>query len=629
MERTAIEEVVKKAGKKVVVSGWVHSRRDHGKIIFIDLRDRTGLLQVVFEPSNKEAYKLANELRPEFVVKIEGTINKRPAKLVNDKIATGTVEMAGEELEILNEAKTPPFELDKDSIKVNEETRLKYRYLDLRTERMAKNMRLRNEAILFIRNSLQEQGFIEIQTPILSKSTPEGARDYLVPSRLHSGKFFALPQSPQQYKQLLMVAGFERYFQIAPCFRDEDARADRSPGEFYQLDLEMSFVEQKDILDLIEKLFTDMIKKVFPGKKFTQEPWPRLSHAEVMKKYNTDKPDLRKDKKDPDELAFAWIVDFPLFVQQSEEDYFHGAGEKYAPSHHMFTAPKEEDIPMLDKDPFKVKSYQHDLALNGYEVGGGSIRIHDPKIQEKIFDLIGFDKKQKEQFKHLLEAFTYGVPPHGGIAPGIDRLLMVLTGQPSLKEMIAFPLTGDARDPMMDAPSEVSEKQLKDVHIGLAGDVATAQEDETIFNKLQSFLSEKDIKHEVMVHKPVFTSKQAAKVRGTELRQGARAIIFRVDKEFIQVVCPADKKINEAKVKEAAKTKKLKIATEQEVKKATGCLIGAVPPFGHLFDLPVYVDKNLAENEDIAFNAGMNTKSIKMKYADWEKTVKPEVGEFS
>jgi len=468
MERTAIEEVVKKAGKKVFVCGWVHSRRDHGKIIFIDLRDRTGLLQVVFEPSNKEAYKLANELRPEFVVKIEGTINKRPAKLVNDKIATGTVEMAGEELEILNEAKTPPFELDKDTIKVNEETRLKYRYLDLRTERMAKNMRLRNEAILFIRNALHDQGFIEIQTPILSKSTPEGARDYLVPSRLHPGKFFALPQSPQQYKQLLMVAGFERYFQIAPCFRDEDARADRSPGEFYQLDLEMSFVEQKDILNLIEKLFTDMIKKVFPEKKFTQEPWPRLSHAEVMKKYNTDKPDLRKDKKDPDELAFAWIIDFPLFVRQTEEDYFHGAGKNFAPSHHMFTAPKKEDISMLDKDPLKVKSYQHDLALNGYEVGGGSIRIHDPKIQEKIFDLIGFDKKQKEQFKHLLEAFEYGVPPHGGIAPGIDRLLMVLTGNPSLKELIAFPLTGDARDPLMDSPIEVTEKQLKDVHIKIS-----------------------------------------------------------------------------------------------------------------------------------------------------------------
>lgn len=465
MEKTGLAETVKQAGKKVTVAGWVATRRDHGKIIFIDLRGSTGILQIVFEPSFVQAHKLANQLRPEFVITVEGTIKKRPVNMVNDKIVTGTVEMRGEKLEILNQSKTPPFELDQDTSKVNEETRLKYRYLDLRTERMAQNMKKRNQVLLFIRNYLAKVGFIEIQTPILSKSTPEGARDYLVPSRLHPGKFFALPQSPQQYKQLLMVAGFEKYFQIAPCFRDEDARADRSPGEFYQLDLEMSFIEQSDVLDLIEKLYTAMIKEVFPAKHITKSPWPRLSHEEVMKKYGTDKPDLRKSKKDPHELALAWVVDFPLFVKQTEEDKFHGAGDKYAPSHHMFTAPKEADIPMLDKDPFKVKSYQHDLVLNGFEVGGGSIRIHDPKIQEKIFDLIGFSKKQKEQFKHLLEAFKYGVPPHGGIALGIDRLLMILANQTSLKEVIAFPLTGDARDPMMDTPSEVDKKQLDDAHI--------------------------------------------------------------------------------------------------------------------------------------------------------------------
>jgi len=283
---------------------------------------------------------------------------------------------------------------------------------------------------------------------------------------LHPGKFFALPQSPQQYKQLLMVAGMEKYFQIAPCFRDEDPRADRAAGEFYQLDLEMSFVDQNDILTITEKLFTAMVKEIFPEKHLTQEPWPRLKYDEVMKKYNTDKPDLRKDKNNPNEVAFAWIIDFPLFIPQTKEDYFHGSGSaKFAPSHHMFTAPKNEDIPLLDSDPLKVKSYQHDLILNGYEVGGGSIRIHDPKIQSKIFDLIGFTEKQKKQFAHLLEAFQYGVPPHGGVAPGLDRLLMVLTNQPSLREVIAFPLTGDARDPMMDTPSEVTEKQLKELHI--------------------------------------------------------------------------------------------------------------------------------------------------------------------
>ncbi len=459
MKKVSIIETTKHIGKKVKICGWVHSRRDHGKLVFIDLRDRSGLLQVVFTD------KKARELRPEWVISVEGTIKKRPKGMINKELLTGTVELKSEKLKILNEAKTLPFPIDKDTIKVKEETRLKYRYLDLRSERMRKNMRLRNQAILFIRNYLEKEGFWEIQTPILSKSTPEGARDYLVPSRLHAGKFFALPQSPQQYKQLLMVAGIEKYFQIAPCFRDEDARADRSPGEFYQLDLEMSFVEQDDILKLTEKLFTAMVKKILPGKKITKEPWPKLTYDEVIKKYKTDSPDLRKNKKDPNELAFAWIINFPLFVQQTKEDFFHGAGEKYAPSHHMFTAPKKEDIPLLDKNPLKVKSYQHDLVLNGYEVGGGSIRIHDPKLQEKIFDLIGFSKKQKQQFSHLLKAFEYGVPPHGGIAPGLDRLFMILTGEPSLKELIAFPLMGDARDPLMDTPSEVSKKQLKDVHI--------------------------------------------------------------------------------------------------------------------------------------------------------------------
>ena len=465
MERTIIRDTINKVGQRVLVKGWVQSRRDHGKIIFIDLRDRSGLLQIVFEPSNKDMYDLATGLRSEYVVSIEGIINQRPEKMINKNIVTGIVEMAAEKLTIISEAKTPPFEIDKDTIKINEETRLKYRYLDLRTERMNNNIRLRNRTLLFVRNYLNKEDFVEIQTPILSKSTPEGARDYLVPSRLHPGKFFALPQSPQQYKQLLMVAGMERYFQIAPCFRDEDARADRSPGEFYQLDIEMSFVTQEDILNLVENMFTTLVREVFPDKKINQVPWPRIKYSEVMAKYGTDKPDLRKDKNDPNELVFVWVVDFPLFVQQTKEDFFYGAGEKYAPSHHMFTAPKEEDISLLDSEPLKVKSYQHDLVLNGYEVGGGSIRIHDPKLQKKIFSLIGFTEEQKKQFSHLLEAFEYGAPPHGGIAPGIDRLLMVLTGQSSLKEMIAFPLTGDAKDPLMDAPSFVTEQQLKDVHI--------------------------------------------------------------------------------------------------------------------------------------------------------------------
>src|SRR3989344_4854026 len=457
-------------GEEISLAGWVDVCRDHGKLIFIDLRDMSGKVQVVFDSKNDEAYKTGSNLRPEWVVSLRGVVKERPANMINKDSALGYLEIEAREVKVISVAETLPFEVDKDTKGVNEETRLTYRYLDLRSERMKRNLKMRAEVIQYLRNYLHENNFVEIQTPILSKSTPEGARDYLVPSRLYPGKFFALPQSPQQYKQLLMVAGMERYFQIAPCFRDEDARADRSPGEFYQLDIEMSFVTQDDILNLVENMFTTLVKEIFPNKKITQEPWPRIKHSDAIAKYSSDKPDLRKDKNDPNELAFTWVVDFPLFVQQTKEDFFYGAGEKYAPSHHMFTAPREEDIPLLDTSPLKAKSYQHDLALNGYEVGGGSVRIHNPKLQEKIFGLIGFTEKQKEQFAHLLEAFEYGAPPHGGIAPGIDRLLMVLTGQPSLKEMIAFPLTGDARDPLMGAPSEVSEQQLKDVHIKIRKD---------------------------------------------------------------------------------------------------------------------------------------------------------------
>lgn len=462
--RVLSSEICKHVEKNTIMAGWVNVRRDHGKIIFIDLRDRVGITQLVFTPACKD-YKLATILRNEYVIQVYGKINNRPQRMINPKIISGKVEMEVKKLVILNKSETPPFEIIKNTIDIDEETRLKYRYLDLRTERMAKNIRDRHKVINFIRNYLIREDFVEIQTPILSKSTPEGARDYLVPSRKHPGKFFALPQSPQQYKQMLMVAGFEKYFQIAPCFRDEDARGNRSPGEFYQLDLEMSFTSQDEILELIEKLFHAMIKAIFPDKKMTFGKWPRLKYDEVMKKYQTDKPDLRKNKNDKNELAFAWIIDFPLFTKQTKEDFFYGAGKKLVPSHHMFTAPKEEDINLLDKHPQKVKAYQHDLVLNGLEVGGGSMRIHDSKVQEKIFDIIGFSAKEKDQFKHLLHAFNFGVPPHGGIAPGLDRLISLLCQEEAIKEVIAFPLTGDARDPLMDAPSHITRKQLDEVYI--------------------------------------------------------------------------------------------------------------------------------------------------------------------
>ncbi|MDO8581348.1 MAG: aspartate--tRNA ligase [bacterium] len=467
MTRTLTKETPQKVGEKVILMGWVHKHRRLGKLVFFDLRDRWGVVQVVVREG--DALDAAKKIRPEFVIRVEGLVKARGEKNVNKDSPMGAIEIEAQVITIITEAQTPPFEIENENLQANEELRMQYRYLDLRHERMRKNIMLRHRVIHFIRNYLTDHEFVEVQTPILTKSTPEGARDYLVPSRLHNGKFFALPQSPQQYKQLLMVAGFERYFQIAPCFRDEDARADRSPGEFYQLDLEMSFITQEDILQLAEGLFIALIEHLNEklGKKyhFTQKPFPRLSHADAVKQYGKDKFDMRKDKNDPTELAFAWVLDFPLFTKQTEEDYFHGAGKTLAPSHHMFTAPKEEDVPLLDTDPGKVRAYQHDLVLNGFEVGGGSVRIHDPKIQEKIFDLIGFTEKQKKNFHHMLEAFTYGVPPHGGIAPGIDRLVMLLAGEKNLREVVAFPLTGDGRDPMMGSPSEVEKEQLDELGI--------------------------------------------------------------------------------------------------------------------------------------------------------------------
>jgi aspartyl-tRNA synthetase len=461
MQRSLVGETIKAVGKKVRLCGWVDSKRDHGKVTFVDLRDRSGKVQVV------GVGKLA-DLKAEDVVEIVGKVKERPEKLINPKLVTGKVEIETESYKILSKAADLPIPIEGDGLDVDEKLRTKYRYLDLRRDRMSKNIRLRSKVTHFIRNWLIERDFVEIETPILTKTTPEGARDFLVPSRLQKGCFYALPQSPQQYKQLLMVAGMERYFQMARCFRDEDARADRAYGEFTQLDMEMSFVEQEDILQIVEEMFSAMVKELLPGKKISRTPWPRLSHKEVMKKYGTDKPDLRKNKNDPDELAFSWILDFPLFVEQSEKDFFHGSGKaKFAPSHHMFTAPHPDDIPLLSKDPMKVRGLQHDLVLNGFEVGGGSIRIHQAEIQKKIFELIGFSDKQKAEFKHLLEAFTYGVPPHGGIAPGIDRLLMVLLGEPNLREVMAFPNLTSGKTAVMDAPSQAGKEQLKELGITL------------------------------------------------------------------------------------------------------------------------------------------------------------------
>jgi len=439
-------------GKEVTLCGWVANRRDHGKLVFIDIRDRYGLTQVVFIPKESgEAYKLAQELRSEFVIKLTGAVNQRPKGTINEKLATGQVEVLAKELEILNPSNTPPFEI-KDDIEVTEEIRLKYRYLDLRRNKVLNNLLLRSNLYKVIRKYLGEKDFIECETPILTKSTPEGARDYLVPSRANPGQFFALPQSPQLFKQILMVSGIEKYYQIAKCFRDEDLRADRQP-EFTQLDIEMSFINEEDIFALTEGL----MKLIFKELKNIDIPTPftRISYQDAMEKYKSDKPDLRPEKKE--EFVFCWVVDFPLFKFNAEE-------KRWESEHHPFTAPNNEDLETLNTAPDKIKSRSYDLVLNGMELGSGSIRIHRQEIQEKIFDIIGIKKEEaSKRFGFLLEAFQFGAPPHGGVAFGLDRLLAVLSAESSIREVITFPKTSAAFCPLTSAPTEVEDKQLREL----------------------------------------------------------------------------------------------------------------------------------------------------------------------
>ena len=578
-------------GKTVTLAGWVHRRRDHGGLIFIDLRDREGIVQVVFNPDNaQDIHAIAESLRNEWVVQVTGTVTARPEGTENPNMATGEVEVSTEQVRVLNESKTPPFYINEES-EVDELIRMKYRFLDLRRQSMRDTLIMRHEVVRFIRDFLSDRGFLEVETPILIKSTPEGARDYLVPSRIYPGKFYALPQSPQQLKQLLMAAGVEKYFQIARCFRDEDPRADRQP-EHTQLDLEMSFVEEDDVLNLIEELYTKLVEALFPDK-WIMRPFPRMTYAEAMASYGTDKPDLRFDLDmsdlsdiaeqtdfrvftstvegggivkgfrapgcasysrrqtdalidfakangalglvtialtgegdiddltqdgirsaaarfltveqvkaiahrvegemgdmilivagpakttnqalsalrneigarlelaDPNLIAFAFVTDFPLF------EWNEDAG-RWDAMHHAFSMPKDGHEAHLESDPGKVIGRLYDLVANGAELASGSIRIHKRELQERVFGVLGYTKEEvAERFDQLLTAFEYGTPPHGGIAPGIDRLLMVLTGRDNIRDVIAFPKTQSGFDPLFEAPNVVEQKHLDELHISI------------------------------------------------------------------------------------------------------------------------------------------------------------------
>src|SRR3989338_3916456 len=451
---TCGELTLKDNGKEVVLCGWVGSRRDHGKLIFIDIRDRSGLTQVVFIPKEApQAHKSAGDLRNEFVIRLKGKVNLRPKGTINPKMPTGEIEILAQELEILNSSNNPPFEIN-DNLELGEEIRLKYRYLDLRRPRMLGNILLRHKLYQLIRTYLDTEGFIEVETPILTKSTPEGARDFLVPSRLSPGEFYALPQSPQLFKQLLMAGGIEKYFQVAKCFRDEDLRADRQP-EFTQLDMEMSFIGEEDIFTISERLFFKILKELLGIE--LKIPFRRMSYAQAMKDYNSDKPDPREDKEG---FAFVWITDFPLFKFNKDEN-------RWESEHHPFTAPHSKDLALLEgEDLSSIRSRSYDLVLNGQEIASGSIRIHNQGLQDKIFKILGLKPEDiKAKFGFLLEAFSYGAPPHGGIAFGIDRLLAILSGCDSIREVIAFPKTQKGTCLMTNAPGEVSDKQLRELNL--------------------------------------------------------------------------------------------------------------------------------------------------------------------
>ncbi|MEK7542168.1 MAG: amino acid--tRNA ligase-related protein [Patescibacteria group bacterium] len=457
--RTLTNEIPKKIGEKITIAGWVATRRDHGKIVFFDVRDKGGLVQVVFSLTTPEAYEVAQTVRPEWVVEIEGTVQERPDKLKNPELITGDIEIVAEKITVLAEAKTLPLPIDTDGYEIGEDTRLAFRYLDLRRKRLQRNLAIRSEYVQAAREYLFSQGFLEIETPMLTKSTPEGSRDFVVPSRVYPGKFYALPQSPQQYKQLLMVAGFEKYFQLARAMRDEDPRRDRA-FEHTQIDLEMSFVQREDVMALVEGMTVYALEKI--GAKIAAKPFPVITYQEAIAKYGADKFDLRDEReKKEGVLRFAWVVDFPFFEKDEQGGWTF--------THNPFSAPlsqEHEEWLLKGEHIEKILTSQYDLVCNGLEVSGGSMRAHRAEVLRATFRVLGYsDEKIEKEFGHMIQAFQYGAPPHGGCAQGFERLLMAHLNEEYIREVQAFPQTGQGRTSVMDAPSELTQDQLEELHL--------------------------------------------------------------------------------------------------------------------------------------------------------------------
>ncbi len=616
MKTLFVENLVEKVGEVVELFGWIDSKRDHKKIVFVDLRDRTGTVQVV----GGEDFK---DLSEEDVVWIKGEVRERPEKLVNSKIKTGSIEVEAKEMKILNKTKALPLPVTTDGREIDEEVRLKYRYLDIRRPRMYRNLALRSKFIELIRQHLFGQGFLEIETPILSETTPEGARDFIVPSRLQPGKFYALPQSPQQYKQLLMVGGVEKYFQIARCFRDEDPRADRAYGEFTQLDLEMSFVEREDVMNLVEAMIIAVYEKLNVPIKET--PFPVFTYDEAVKKFGADKFDMRTpEEKKKNIQAFAWVIDFPFFEKTDTGGWTF--------THNPFSAPLPQHMKDLleKKNIDKILTSQYDLVCNGYEVGGGSIRNHTPEGLRSVFEIMGLSQEEINlKFGHMIEALSYGAPPHGGIAPGLDRLLTCITGEPSLREVIAYPMTSGGRTSVMKAPSIVKDEKLTELGIKLRSTQSANENKLTVLERIVKMLEQNKVEYRRIDHKEVMTSQEASDARRTKLEEGAKALVMVAEKKPIMVVLPAHLKADTKLLKETLGVKDLRMATPDEVKQITEVGIGAVPPFGNLFNIPLYLDKKFEENEKMSFNAGSHTVSVEMRYKDFLKLVNPTLANFS